>query len=71
MILFAGADVGRVVDLSVLWVLAEKENLDAATPLIIEMTQMPFKTQEAIMRAVEYGLPGFAGAAVDDSVPEA
>ena len=62
-----GYDVGRVIDLSVLWALAEKENLDAETVLIIEMAQMPFKTQEAIMRAVEYGLPGFAGAAVDSN----
>jgi len=60
-----GYDVGRVADLSVLWVLAEEENLDATTALIIEMAQMPFKTQESVMRAVEYGLPGFAGAAVD------
>jgi phage FluMu gp28-like protein len=60
-----GFDVGRVADLSVLWVLSEKENLDLETPLVIEMVQMPFKTQEAVMRAVEYGLPGFHGAAVD------
>ncbi len=60
-----GYDVGRVADLSVLWALAELENLDRATALVIEMAQMPFKIQEEIMRAVEYGLPGFAGAAVD------
>jgi phage FluMu gp28-like protein len=60
-----GYDVGRVADLSVLWALAEEENLDVTTALIIEMSQMPFKTQESVMRAVEYGLPGFAGAAVD------
>lgn len=60
-----GYDVGRLADISVLFVLAEKENLDAAAALIIEMSQLPFKVQENIMRAVEYGLPGFAGAAVD------
>lgn len=60
-----GYDVGRLADLSVLWVLAEEVNLDASTALIIEMSQLPFKVQENIMRAVEYGLPSFAGAAID------
>ncbi len=60
-----GYDVGRVADLSILWILAEEENLDVTTPLVIEMSNMPFKVQEAVMRAVEHGLPRFAGAAVD------
>lgn len=62
-----GYDVARSVDLSVLWVLAEKENLDVETALIIELADLPFKVQESIMRAVEYGLPSFAGAAVDST----
>lgn len=61
----SGVDVGRLADLTVIWVLAEEENLDLSTPLIIEMSNLPFKVQEAVMRAVEYGLPGFAGQAVD------
>ena len=60
-----GYDVGRVADLSVLWVLAEGENLDVATPLVVELSNMPFKVQEAVMRAVEHSLPRFSGAAVD------
>ena len=60
-----GFDVGRVSDLTVLWVLAEEDNLDLATPLVIEMARMPFKIQEAVMRAVEGALPRFSGAAID------
>jgi len=61
----SGVDIGRVADLTVIWVLAEELDLELTTPLVIEMSDMPFKVQEAVMRAVEYGLPGFAGEAVD------
>ncbi len=62
---FFGQDFGRNVDLSVIWPLQEKRNMDLVTPFVLELRDCPFRTQKQILFYVVSRLPRFAGGAMD------
>lgn len=64
---YLGADYGRRVDLSVLWILEQANNLTQTSPLMIELRNVPLREQELIADYVIGKLPRCGGVAVDVS----
>ncbi|MEG2173441.1 MAG: hypothetical protein RRY29_09305 [Desulfovibrionaceae bacterium] len=60
-----GVDFGRSGDLSVFWLITELENTTAHTPLVLELRDAPFRTQEQILHFLVKGLPRFSGISLD------
>lgn len=62
---FFGQDFGRSGDLSVIWPLTQASDLALITPLIVELRDAPFRTQEQILFHLVDRLPRFGGGALD------
>jgi phage FluMu gp28-like protein len=62
---FFGMDFGRSGDLSVLWPLTQQQNLRYRSPFVLEMSNVPFEEQRAILFYVLDRLPRLAGGKMD------
>lgn len=62
---FFGEDFGRSGDLTVICPLAEQDNLFLQVPFILELRNVPFRSQEQILAYVVDRLPRFRGGALD------
>ena len=62
---YFGSDFARSGDLTVFWVGTEQIDLTLRTPLVLELRDAPFRTQEQILSYVIDRLPSFSGAALD------
>ncbi|WP_051294829.1 terminase large subunit domain-containing protein [Maridesulfovibrio bastinii] len=62
---FFGEDFGRSGDLTVICPLAELESLFLQVPFILELRNVPFRSQEQILAYVVDRLPRFRGGALD------
>ncbi len=62
---FIGEDFARSSDLSVFWVLEERQDLTLNTPFIVEIRNAPHKAQEQIAFYIMDRLPRFNGGGFD------
>lgn len=62
---YFGEDFARSGDLTVIWPLAETENLQRVTPFVIELRNVPFEQQKQILFYVLDRLPRFMAGAMD------
>ena len=62
---FFGHDFARKVDLSVFWPLLLDARLRRRTPFVVELRDVPFKSQEQIVFFICKRLPRFSGGAFD------
>lgn len=60
-----GQDFGRLVDLSVVWPLQQRQDMVTETPFLIELRDMPFTQQEQVFFYLGDRVPRFSGAALD------
>ncbi len=60
-----GEDFGRIIDLTVLWVLAIGRDLVRRSRLVVELRNMPFRQQEQVLFAICDRLPRFRAAKMD------
>ena len=60
-----GGDFGRIHDLSVFWPLATKKTMTRATPFVVELRNIPFEQQRAILHFVLDRLPRLSAVALD------
>ena len=60
-----GEDFGRSGDLTIFWPLAEQQSLTYRTPFVVELSNVPFKEQEAVLFYILDRLPRFMGGAMD------
>lgn len=62
---FFGMDFGRSGDLSVIWVLRERQDLTLYTPLLVELRNVPHDQQKQILFYIVDRLPRFQRGALD------
>jgi phage FluMu gp28-like protein len=62
---FLGEDFGRTGDLTILWPLTLRANMDRHTPFVVELRNVPFTTQQQIVNYILDRLPRLSGAAFD------
>ncbi|MEM7047066.1 MAG: hypothetical protein AAF442_05375 [Pseudomonadota bacterium] len=62
---YVGEDFGRSGDLTVLWPLVRGQNLRLKTPFLVELRNIPYEQQRAVLLFLLAGLPGFRAAAMD------
>lgn len=60
-----GVDFGRSGDLTSFWFVAEADDLSLYAALVVELSNMPFHIQEALLKAIGQNLPRFAGGSLD------
>lgn len=65
MVHYMGGDFGRITDLSVFWFLGQKQNLSLATPLLLELRNIPFEQQRQILFYTIDHIPRFMAGAMD------
>lgn len=62
---FIGGDFARSGDLTSFFPLVEQQNLELHAPFIIELRDMPFRSQEQILGYIGNHLPNMSGMALD------
>lgn len=62
-----GMDIARVNDLSVIWPLNELTNTAYFTPFVVEIRNMPYSSQQQILRYIIDKMPRFVAGSIDAS----
>jgi len=62
---YYGQDFARLVDLSIITILQEMRDLTLRTPFVLEMSNVPFREQEQILKYIVDRLPCFVAGKLD------